>query len=494
MTRLPHAAAYAMLAMGVAGAVAACAGKAVPAAAGGHAVDVDSCRALFTLVDATVEEAGVGDAQFSRIDGYPYLRIDRFLADASIKPDPDGEGFDVWVAALRARDADARRVELRNLPAPARDVLGNGAAERLEACAPVLEHEDTDSPEDRQRLLAAAQVPGDYSVSLRVVGLYPFTSLPFNAGVEDLHESMLAEFARPLESLPVAGRLQRYGRPAAGALSAASIRELLQDAGRDAHGVPALSATEIAGLFETFAPTYEIDVATDDDRIGTPYWSDDGLPSVDVQRPVVFHRVSFARLDGDTLLQLNYSVWFPSRPPEGDFDLLSGRLDGITFRVTLARDGRPLLYDTMHNCGCYHLFLPTTRLALKPPSGAHEEAPLVPQRIEPRIGGPTLRIAHGTHYLQRVYFDDSPGADRIYEFLDDDALRSLALADGERRSLFDSDGLVVGSERGERWLFWPMGIAEPGAMRQWGRHATAFVGTRHFDDPDLIERYFVVVE
>jgi hypothetical protein len=35
-----------------------------------------------------------------------------------------------------------------------------------------------------------------------------------------------------------------------------------------------------------------------------------------------------------------------------------------------------------------------------------------------------------------------------------------------------------------------MGVPDPGAMRQWGRHATAFVGRRHFDDPFLIERYF----
>ncbi|MNC92616.1 hypothetical protein D3C83_90760 [compost metagenome] len=51
---------------------------------------------------------------------------------------------------------------------------------------------------------------------------------------------------------------------------------------------------------------------------------------------------------------------------------------------------------------------------------------------------------------------------------------------------------MPGTERGERWLFWPMGVPEPGAMRQWGRHATAFVGRRHFDDPGLLERYFVL--
>jgi len=48
------------------------------------------------------------------------------------------------------------------------------------------------------------------------------------------------------------------------------------------------------------------------------------------------------------------------------------------------------------------------------------------------------------------------------------------------------------TERAERWLFWPMGIDSAGAMRQWGRHATAFVGRRHFDDADLLEKRFVL--
>jgi hypothetical protein len=35
-----------------------------------------------------------------------------------------------------------------------------------------------------------------------------------------------------------------------------------------------------------------------------------------------------------------------------------------------------------------------------------------------------------------------------------------------------------------------MGVASAGAMRQWGTHATAFVGRRHFDDPYLLESAF----
>ena len=62
----------------------------------------------------------------------------------------------------------------------------------------------------------------------------------------------------------------------------------------------------------------------------------------------------------------------------------------------------------------------------------------------------------------------------------------------EHKSAFLPSGLISGTERGERFLFWPMGIANPGAMRQWGTHATAFVGIRHFDDADLIDKRFTL--
>ena len=71
-----------------------------------------------------------------------------------------------------------------------------------------------------------------------------------------------------------------------------------------------------------------------------------------------------------------------------------------------------------------------------------------------------------------------------------DELRSLPRAAGVHSSAFGPDGLIAGTERAERFVLWPMGIASPGAMRQWGRQPTALVGRRHFDDPDLLERRF----
>jgi len=192
---------------------------------------------------------------------------------------------------------------------------------------------------------------------------------------------------------------------------------------------------------------------------------------------------------------LNYAIWFPERPLESGWDILGGRLDGVLWRVTLAPDGEPWVYDTIHHCGCYHQFFPTPRAELKPQPETLDEGALVPQRL-PRADSDTritLRLASGTHYLERIVLDGAPaGPAAEYAFAGDDTLRSLPLNEAERRSVFRPDGIVPGSERGERWLFWPMGVPEPGAQRQWGRHATAFVGRRHFDDPGLLERYFTL--
>jgi hypothetical protein len=117
----------------------------------------------------------------------------------------------------------------------------------------------------------------------------------------------------------------------------------------------------------------------------------------------------------------------------------------------------------------------------QPAPPARERQPLV------------LRIASHTHFIQRLYHDESPSgslpAAQPLAWEEYDVLRSLP-ADEGYRSLFGAYGLIAGTERTERFLLWPMGIRSPGAMRQWGRHPTAFVGRRHFDDAFLIESLF----
>jgi len=79
------------------------------------------------------------------------------------------------------------------------------------------------------------------------------------------------------------------------------------------------------------------------DRIGTPVRQNAEYHSIDTARAAMFRRISQTRLGDLVLLQLDYSIWFPSRPCTSGFDLLCGHLDGITWRVTLLPDGKPWL-------------------------------------------------------------------------------------------------------------------------------------------------------
>jgi hypothetical protein len=235
-----------------------------------------------------------------------------------------------------------------------------------------------------------------------------------------------------------------------------------------------------------------VDTRDDDDRIGALALGADGALHVDLAAPAVYRRIAYTRYRDQVLPQLVYSVWFPARPKTAGFDLLGGHLDGVVWRVTLAPDGAPVLYDSIHSCGCYQQFFPTPRAQRLPQPDTLDETAFVPQQLGAPVRGQrtALRIASGTHYLQRVLAVEQAPPGAALAFRDDDALRSLPAPDGGRRSAFRPDGMVPGSERGERYVFWPMGVREPGAMRQWGRHATAFVGRRHFDEARLMQRYF----
>jgi hypothetical protein len=301
-----------------------------------------------------------------------------------------------------------------------------------------------------------------------------------------------ATFASPVAELPVVGRLERYTIEGPG-VSRAAAKQMLA-AARGANPLGIVDPADLEPLVAAYAPVFEVDTAADTDRVGRPRLDADGTPRVDAGQPAIFVRITQTRYGGATLTQLVYTVWFPARPLKGALDLLGGNLDAVIWRVTLADDGEPLVFDTIHGCGCYHLWFPTPRATLRPQAPSLDEIALVAQTL-PRIGPEdrmVVRIASGTHYVERVIVEprSDPSTAMPLPPASEDALRRLPMQTGGSRSLFGPDGIVAGSERGERWLFWPMGVREPGAMRQWGRHATAFSGRRHFDEARLVERYF----
>jgi hypothetical protein len=436
------------------------------------------CAALFQEADTAIARAGARDHGPVVIEGFPWLRANRFLA--SFAPDPaQMESFEAWVGRLGQLDSSARQLELRNHGAGVAGVESGKLESHLERCRSLLQENLLLDPKLRAQLLMAVHVPDDYVTTWRVAGLYPLTAPFVSLGVNRWHAETGKIFDTPLDELPVAGDLQRWRIAYPEAHTGYTPRH-------DALGIPVLGDDALHALFRRHAPIWEVDVVDHNDRIGTPVFRQ--AAEVSTHSGTQYHYLSYTRFGERILLQLNYVIWFPARSGK---DIYAGNIDGITWRVTLGPGGEPWLYDSIHNCGCYHMYFPTEHLQLRedlPSLGF--EPPLVPQRApQPPL---VVRIDSGRHYIQRVYRDTGSGAGAAPTDLaeaDYDQLRSLPTPTGHR-SFFGPLGLVPGSERGERFLLWPMGVRSPGAMRQRGHHPVAFVGRRHFDDARLIENLF----
>lgn len=457
---------------------------------------VRDCAGWLAALDRAIDTHGVRDGGAQRIAGFPYLRADRLLASFRDE-DMDEQRLHAWVGRLRALDATARRYETRNLPEYALAELGvaqrDAALERTRTCSDALMQHDLGAPLTHNQLTTRAVVPDDYATWQRVVGFYALTRIPFFAGVSRWQDGVAALFQAPPAEQPKS--IVRFV-PAEPAPGAAQVRGILARIDRDALGIAHPNQVQQRLLFAAFAPVFAVEVTDRFDRPGALYWPANGAraPAIDVARPLVYHRLAHTRWGGRVRLQLVYTLWFPERPRAGAFDLLGGKLDGVVWRVTLGDDGTPLIYDTIHPCGCYQLFFPANGVAAKPSPAQFIEWAFVPATLPEHDADHRvlIRIESATHYVthvsltDRTEFDDSVR----YSLAHDDELRALPLPGGGSRSVFQPNGLIAGTERGERFLFWPMGVASAGAMRQWGRHATAFVGRRHFDEPDLLERRF----
>lgn len=445
-----------------------------------RAPELAGCEAAFATSDARLRAAGVVDTQSRGIEGFAYLRVNRFLESfASQVHTPAAVA--AWVAGLHRLALEGRSIELAMLYRDS--ARADAVLQRLAVCGQRLMAADLLNPRRVAALRRRAQVPDSYNDAARAAGLYPLAAAGLALGIHQWQAQVQSVYARPLQGLERRGRLRVYApRPPVAAKPQKIAAWLAQARARSPLGIPALPPEQMRHVARYFAPYWVIDTAGYYDLPGAPTRRDGGL-TVDASPPPVYFLATYTRFHGRVLLQLVYLIWFSQRPPDGWWDPLAGRLDGLIWRVTLGADGEPLLYDSIHPCGCYHLFFPSPELTRRPRGGLWSPAVTVPQR-PPATDRVALRVASASHYLQRVSAAaDAPPVDRFYRLRPYAALR-------REPQLFSADGLIHGSERAERWYLWVSGVPSPGAMRQWGHHATAFVGKRHFDAPFLIDRIF----
>jgi hypothetical protein len=148
----------------------------------------------------------------------------------------------------------------------------------------------------------------------------------------------------------------------------------------------------------------------------------------------------------------------------------------------------------MNNCGCYHFFVPDRARVHQVLAPSSATPPFVPQDLPKLSAGERLglRVNSGWHQVQRLLPVREADAPVLYDLLPYEVLESLPAGTGPGKSLFDSEGIIPGTERSERLFLFPMGVPSVGSMRQRGHQAIDFIGRAHFDDPDLFERNFVL--
>src|SRR5512139_182365 len=188
------------------------------------------CARLFADLDQRVDRAKARDAEAHRIDGFPYLRVDRFSAALGTRAAVDPQRR-AWLKRLAELDDAGRATELANAGLPGDDLV---------RCRVLLLNEDAASI---AALRARAQVADDYSTLWRAAGLYPLTRLAFAAGIKRWQEATLVAFSTPLSELPVRGRLVRF--ELAGAAPTAAL-----PMPTDALGVPILSVFDRNALLQ----------------------------------------------------------------------------------------------------------------------------------------------------------------------------------------------------------------------------------------------------
>lgn len=454
------------------------------------------CLRWLDNIESKVEEYGIRDTEALRINGFPQLRGNRFLASIADRTTSSNDAFAEWLELMRQLGSAGIKFEFANLPITTRQPLVSirpttGTFDQaLEFCGKRLNKLVINNAKHKKTLLERAQVPDAYQSWKRVVGFYPLARYVATIGIERLHRELDASFNIPLEKLPLQGKLIRYIPLDENRLTPEYISAILKMAYDNPLGIPHLTPLQLQQLLAHFAPAWEMDTRNDTDRIGAVRLNRYNQSWIDTTKPTVYVAQGYTRWHGKVLLQLTYQIWLPAREKTGLLDLYGGLLDSVIWRVTISTEGKPIAFDSIHGCGCYYLLFPSKGYRAIPPKEGSEPvlSPKAITTISPhqRLW---LRLQSRTHYLQQVspMRDISEIATLGYSLKGLEQLRSIPMPNGTKRSLYGEDGLIDSSARAERFLLWPYGVPSPGAMRQWGTHAIAFIGKRHFDDPYLLE-------
>ncbi|CZF77700.1 hypothetical protein GCE9029_00365 [Grimontia celer] len=403
---------------------------------------------------------------------FPHLAFNRF-STSFVNELSDAPAKGQWLAYV----AQKGKVQLET----ALTLVPTSAAENnlMMQCQKQLVEESIENPKFWSELEKnPPAVPTAYEHWKRILGVYPVASLVAEGQIEEEQERIKTDFGRTLTQ-PF-----RYGE-APSPMAQREVAKLLSEASKySSLNWPLLTDSESAALLDRFSPFFLVETLSVDDIPGTLAF--ESRVFIDTQKPVLYRAVTYTRFHGKVLPQLNYALWFPARTAKSALDPYAGEFDAVNIRITLGEDGKPLILDSIHQCGCYHMVYalsPTLRFLER-----NDEKPiqnyLFPNTDEGRF---EISLTAEEHMINAVHVIDNIAPDIELQAAALGETLVLSDSQGNNHTPFDEYGILNESLRGERWFLWPFGVRSPGAMRQYGQHAIAFIGERHFDDAFLLQ-------
>ncbi|PSU33931.1 hypothetical protein [Photobacterium lutimaris] len=448
-----------------------------------YSQSLQSCLSHLSAFKKEVNRQQVNDGQVLNHKAFPYLAFDRFSQSQleQVTTDRDRSQWLDYTSQLATRQ---RQAEFNNL------LVNRFDLQVLDNCADKLTAEAKHNDLVWESLIEQKiSIPDSYEPWLRVFGLYPISRQVAQSSIDKEKKRILLGFS-DTSIHTTSYRLPKTSLPAQ------DIETWFNDALQHSTlGWPMLTDAQISQLYHYYSPLINVEHGSDDDIPGTVhYLANEQQPAVDPSKPALYVHHSYTQLYGETYLQLNYSLWFANRTPTSSFDPYAGKFDGVLLRLTLDHQGRPLLLDSIHHCGCYHMvFNLTDRFGFEN-ANPDIETPLLFKRAVPSHASSwSVTLSQGEHMIRHIDWNKQAEAEakrqaRTLARLDYDQLRQLPTGHHHTVSLFNPRGLLPSSERLESVYLWPFGIPSAGAMRQLGHHAIAFVGVRHFDQPNLFEQ------
>jgi len=448
---------------------------------------------FYEHLDKQIQKFNINHSLGNKIKGFPYLRTNRFLTLLKDRLDSVQQKRQ-WVSHLQEYDLESRASEIKALPDASIRYLVNrfnqpepttrrDMIQLLTQYSTRLRAYDEQNPSYIPTLIKLTESPDDYSTPMRVIGFYPLAYGPVAYLTRKTYAKMNRQHRTDPADLAVSGTRVQYLPDTDIRPRMAQIERIFADTPKDSLGIQRFSPEDKKKLITCHAPVYLLDQADSNDIPGTIQTHGDTVV-LDHEKPAVYTYFSHAVLDHRPMLQINYVIWFSARKGPDVPWYEKGAIDGFTYRVTLDDTGMPILIDIVHNCGCYHFFVPKRSVvkALKPAAtqfGNQVPAWMPELSDNKRV---MLTVSSGRHMIDHVGLKTVQPEMRSYKL--------LAYSELEALNIFDDNAIVKGSHRLEPLFLFPMGVPDIGAMRQRTHHPTRLLGREHFDNPLLPEQYF----